>query len=207
MSLPSARNSISLRMDLLIFGYIKRQYTNNYICSDLAKLVLSYYDTTFKWTILGDKLQKFLSKSESCKILESDSFYFNDIQFKCHLIKGNSDKSIGFCWSIINLAERYLGIKIIYRLECKETQTFWQYRSNVLNKKMRNYWGKKKAAHGWPFLYTLTLDPPNPQLQNLKLLTFICDIVGVVELKKSEIREARHRQTDDYYLKDRYKYI
>eukprot|EP01083_Nonionella_stella_P079598 218507_1 len=202
---------------LLICGYIRENYAYR-IHHGLSDRIILFYEDIFKWKVYGNELTEFLS-SRQMK-LESDTFYFEDIQFTCYLIKGL--RFIGFCWRITNLGAKRnpnAALKVIYQMECKQTKTIWKYSRIVLfetakpttkdtNDSMNQRWPYERVkadGYGWPYECTLSVSGARICAEMVNALTFECKIIDCVDIRSKDSKcEMNPLYPDGYILEEKY---
>lgn len=202
-------------IELLVYGYFRE--LNKEIAMDLMNLCVSFLTESYIWRVNGQILKYFLNRKKGYRILSSDTFSYNvrenndinyNLKLECCLfspkidyISSFYDEGVGFCFRILEIP-KYLedfDFQIEYKLYCKETNTFFEYTTNI------SYSNWNKKGHGWDRSgSSFILKKQN--CVSFNELTFICAIVSVkrqlpdVNAVDSWNQFNRNKNTDHYSL-------
>eukprot|EP00483_Globobulimina_turgida_P001256 UN01258 len=181
-------------MELLICGYFCEKSDNpRRMCSDILDIILMFFGGFSNWKLCDNHLTAFLNTSKIH--LMSKPFMCKGLEFVSHLIQ---DKFIGFYYSITTFPTNHEIIQVKYQLQCKQTNTFWHFRSILCSKEIIET--DDIAPYdgcGWPYSCTLqTCDIP----VNITHLNFTCFIIDWNPMDWKEL-DRESGAADRYWLK------
>ena len=206
--------NIPIDIELLVYGYFRKSMKQ--ITMDWMNLCVSFLEESCIWRVNGLTLKHFLNRKKGFRILSSDLFIYNirenndinyNLKLECCLfspkidyISSFYDEGVGFCFRILDIP-KYLkdfDFQIEYKLYCKETNTFFEYTTNI------SYCNWNKKGHGWNRSGSSFILKKEKCI-SFDELTFICQIISVKrQLPDIVNNKDNHYYTDHYSLDYQY---